>query len=76
MADQFVKDGAAALMHCVMIGSNEGDKVMIAAATPKLLKRAVADLTGSTPKDSETMHIAVCDAELAGLMQMGGAQHG
>lgn len=75
MADKFVKEGAAALMHCVLIGSNEGDEVMIAAATPALLKRAVIDLTGRTPKASEMMHIAVCDADLAGLMQMKGERN-
>lgn len=67
---KFTKEGAAALMHAVMIGSSEGDKVMIAAATPALLSRACADLIGRKVSEHEISHIAVCDAGLAGLMQM------
>ncbi|MDN4038684.1 hypothetical protein [Massilia sp. YIM B02443] len=76
MSTTFSKNGSAALMHAIMIGSNEGDQVMIAAATPALLKRAFADLVGGKLKNEDISHVAVCEAELAGLLQFQGADHG
>jgi hypothetical protein len=69
---KFKKDGAAALMHVVMIGSNERDQVMIGAASPAALKKALLDLTGIHAADSAISHVAVCDAGLAGLLQAEG----
>jgi hypothetical protein len=59
---KFKKDGAAALMHVVMIG----------AASPAALKKALLDLTGIHAADSAISHVAVCDAGLAGLLQAEG----
>lgn len=73
----FKKDGSAALMHAVMIGSNENDNVMIAAASPALLRRALWDLAGISVGDKGISYVAVCDAKLAGLLQMpGGPSNG
>jgi hypothetical protein len=69
---KFKKDGAAALMHVVMIGSNEGDQVMIGAASPAALRKAVADLIGRSVSVEDISHVAVCDAGLAGLLQAEG----
>jgi heterodisulfide reductase subunit A-like polyferredoxin len=70
MKNVSVQEGSAAIMHAVMIGSNEGDRVVIAAATPEKLKRAFDDLVGGKFDPNAVERVAICDADLAGLMQM------
>lgn len=67
------KEGAAALMHVVMLGSSEGDQVMIGAMTPTALQKAVTGLVGRAVADEEISRVAVCDAALAGLWQTTGS---
>lgn len=68
MKDGFVQEGGAAIAHAVMMGSDAGDVVILAAATPERLQRAFADLVGGKFDARSVQRVAICDADLVGLM--------
>ena len=64
MKNGFQTDGPAALAHALLLGSNEGDVIVIAAASEAKLARAYADLVGKTFQPAEVQRIAIYDADL------------
>lgn len=64
MRNGFQADGPAALAHALMLGSDEGDVIILAASSPEALKKAHADLIGGQFKPAEVSRIAVYDAGL------------